>query len=69
MASGSTARYRIVNYWERLRARYENRFVREVTRFVRKGELRGNWQNAAFDSLVEAVEVTAIQRGAERWPS
>lgn len=60
-------RDQLVHYWERLRERHENRFTREVVRFTGRQNLSGNWQGAAFDSLVEAIEVTAAQRGAERW--
>jgi hypothetical protein len=27
----------------------------------------GNWQNLVFARFAEAVEVTAVQRGCERW--
>ncbi len=57
----------IVLYWEKVRQRHERRFDRELVNFTGEDRAAGNWQNAAFHRLVEAVEVTAIQRGAERW--
>ena len=56
----------IVGYWELMRDRHERRFDRELTRFSGT-ELGANWQNGAFRRLVEAIETTAILRGAERW--
>jgi SAM-dependent methyltransferase len=56
----------VVYYWERARALHERRFDHELTNLIgTKGS--GDWQNPAFQRLVEAVEVTALQRGAERW--
>jgi hypothetical protein len=57
----------IVFYWESVRQRYERRFDHELVNFTGKKPEAGNWQNPGFERLVEAVEVTAIQRGAERW--
>lgn len=56
----------VVFYWEKARALHERRFDHELMNLTGvKGV--GNWQNAAFQRLVDAVEVTAVQRGAERW--
>ena len=57
----------IVFYWEELRQRHERRFNHELLSFTGETPAAGSWQNAAFHRLTEAVEVTAIQRGAERW--
>ena len=57
----------IVFYWEQLRYRHERRFDHELMNFTGEKRVAGNWQNGAFQRLVEAVEVTAIQRGTERW--
>jgi hypothetical protein len=57
----------IIYYWEKMRGQHERRFDRELARFSSEVELAGNWQKSAFDGLVEAVELTAVQRGAERW--
>ncbi len=56
----------VVYYWEKARAQLERRFDHELINLTgMKGA--GNWQNPVFQRLVEAVEVTAVQRGAERW--
>jgi hypothetical protein len=56
----------IMFYWEHARALHERRFDHELLNLTGvKGA--DNWQNPAFQRLVEAVEVTAVQRGAERW--
>jgi hypothetical protein len=57
----------IVFYWESARQQYERRFDHELVKFTGRKPETGNWQNPGFQRLVEAVEVTAIQRGAERW--
>jgi hypothetical protein len=57
----------IVFYWEKAQQRHKRRFEHELAKFTATPIVAGNWQNAAFQRLVEAVEITAIQRGAERW--
>jgi hypothetical protein len=57
----------IVFYWESVRQRLERRFDHELVSFTGKKPETGNCQNPGFQRLVEAVEVTAIRRGAERW--
>ncbi len=57
----------IVGCWEVVRQRHERRFEYELLNFTGQKQMAGNWQDAAFQRLSEAVEVTAIQRGAERW--
>ena len=57
----------IVFYWERVRQRFERRFDQELVNFAGSRSEERDWQNPAFQRLVEAVEVTAIQRRAERW--
>ena len=57
----------IVFCWESVRQRHERRFEYELTNFTGEKPMAAKWQNGAFQRLVEAVEVTAIQRGAERW--
>ncbi len=57
----------IVFYWEKTKQRHKRRFEHELANFTATPIVAGNWQNAAFQRLVEAVETTAIQRGAERW--
>ena len=57
----------IVSCWESVRQKHERRFDHELVNFTGEQHSSENWQNTAFQRLVEAVEVTAIQRGAERW--
>ncbi len=57
----------IVSYWEKVRERHERRFDHDLAGFTGGTAGLPNWQGAAFQRLVEAVEVTAVQRGAERW--
>jgi hypothetical protein len=57
----------IVFYWENVRQRFERRFDHELVSFTGKTERHENWQNLAFQRLAEAVEMTPIQRRAERW--
>ena len=42
-------------------------FERELMNFTGERQSAGSWQKSAFQRLVEAMEVTAIQRGPERW--
>ena len=57
----------IVFYWEKTQQRHKRRFEHELAKFTATPIVAGNWQNGAFRRLIEAVEITAIQRGAERW--
>ena len=57
----------IVFYWEKTKQRHKRRFEHELANFTATPIVAGNWQNGAFQRLIEAVEITAIQRGAERW--
>ena len=57
----------IVFYWERVREHHARRFDHELVNFTGAIPSAGNWQSSAFQRLAEAVEVTAVQRGAERW--
>ncbi len=54
----------IVFYWESGRAQHERRFDHELVNLAGV-KVEGNWQNAAFQRLVEAVEVPASP--APRW--
>lgn len=53
--------------WEALRAAYQPRFEYEACRVIGTDQFPGNWQSRTFNCVAEAVEVTAIQRGHERW--
>ncbi|NCD34553.1 MAG: methyltransferase domain-containing protein [Spartobacteria bacterium] len=58
----------IIHYWEQMKDAYEHRFAFETSKFVGKSlESANNWQNSLFSAFSEAVEITAIQRGTQRW--
>lgn len=57
----------ILFYWSKIRERHERRFDTELAAFVGTPLTNNNWENRGFQRLVEAVEITAVQRGAERW--
>ncbi len=56
----------IIHYWNIVRGKAPVKFINDSIRFTGK-KLNGNWENLLFSALVEAVEITAIQRGVERW--
>jgi SAM-dependent methyltransferase/phage repressor protein C with HTH and peptisase S24 domain len=58
----------IIDYWQGLQKAMGLRFEREAqTLLGRDPFVRGNWERLLFGRFVEAFEVTAAQRGAERW--
>lgn len=56
----------IIGYWEKLRTQNQDRFDQEAATLVSMPKL--NWQNALFEQMCEAIEITALQRGVGRWP-
>jgi len=57
----------IIGYWEILRDKQQRRFDYEIQLFTGQRDLGDNWQNLTFGRFSEAIEVTAVQRGCERW--
>jgi SAM-dependent methyltransferase len=58
----------IVNAWEKYSSVYPERFRSEVHAFTGQPLLQAiNWPDRLFSLFSEAVEITAIQRGSERW--
>jgi SAM-dependent methyltransferase/SOS-response transcriptional repressor LexA len=58
----------IVDYWRGLEGSMGVRFEREAqTLLGRESFQKGNWETLLFSRFVEAFELTANQRGAERW--
>jgi SAM-dependent methyltransferase len=57
----------VVYCWQALRVAHQPRFEYEVGRVMGADEFPENWQNRTFGCVAEAVEVTAVQRGHERW--
>jgi phage repressor protein C with HTH and peptisase S24 domain len=57
----------VLCYWEAEYEAFPNRFAHEASRLLGKRLNTSNWENGLFSAFVEAVEVTAIQRGVERW--
>jgi hypothetical protein len=56
-----------IYYWTILKESYANRFNYEARQFCGASYKEDNWENLLFASLAESVEVTALQRGIERW--
>jgi hypothetical protein len=54
----------VVSYWEAARTRRPQRFEREAAGLAGAASPS---LDVLFDAMAEAVEVTALQRGAERW--
>jgi len=57
----------IMFYWERLREIHKQRFDTEAVKVIGSASLGRNWQDMLFSSVIEAIEVTATQKGCERW--
>lgn len=58
----------IVDYWRGLNGAMGERFEREAQTLLGRASFqRDNWETLLFSRFVEAFEVTANQRGAERW--
>lgn len=62
-----TRKHWIVFYWEKLRETHKVRFDAEAVKIIGSPPPAGNWQNILFKNVAEAIEVTAIQKGCERW--
>ena len=56
----------LISYWEILRSKNQQRFDREAETLLIIPS--ANWQNALHNQLCNAIETTALQRGANRWP-
>lgn len=58
----------IIPYWRGLHSALGERFAREAQTLLGRDPFTpGNWETRLFSRFVEAFEVTANQRGAERW--
>ncbi|MEI7733622.1 MAG: methyltransferase domain-containing protein [Verrucomicrobiota bacterium] len=58
----------MIDYWSRMRERHQHRFSFEIGKLIGSEiAISTNWENRLFNAVAEAVEFTAIQRGAERW--
>jgi len=58
----------IIHYWRGLDSALGERFAREAQTLLGRDTFTpGNWESHLFSRFVEAFEVTANQRGAERW--
>ncbi len=56
----------VLYYWTVLSESLPQRFITETSKFTGKS-MKSNWELPLFNALVEAVEITAMQRGVERW--
>jgi len=57
----------LIYYWEILRERYKIRFDTEACKITGM-KSPSSWHEVLFKNVSEAIEITAIQRGCERWP-
>jgi SAM-dependent methyltransferase len=58
----------IINYWILIQNEFPARFEYEASKLVGQQQFdQNNWENKLFATFAEAVEITAIQRGIERW--
>lgn len=58
----------IVDYWRVLRTAIPPRFDYEISKFIGTVRLTsGKWESQMFDRVLEAIDVTALHRGCERW--
>jgi len=58
----------IIGYWRKMFSKLQNRFTQESSHFLGVPILtKENWEKSLFAALLESVEITAMQRGVERW--
>ena len=57
----------MVFYWQKLRDLHKIRFDKEVKKLTGSKISTDKWQDKLFRSVSEAIEITAIQKGCERW--
>jgi hypothetical protein len=57
---------RILHYWSKVKFFHSQRFDREAVALCGTLDPR-NWENRLFSGMADAVEITAVQRGVERW--
>jgi len=56
----------LIGYWELLRSKNQQRFDKEAETLLVLPPT--NWQNSLYGEMCNAIEVTALQRGVDRWP-
>ncbi len=57
----------IIDYWSKVNDEFPARFEYEAEKFVGGDFDPANWEKRLFSTFAEAVEVTAVQRGIDRW--
>jgi len=58
----------IVHYWTLINEEFPARFEYEAAKLIGCQKFdKTNWENRLFATFAEAVEITAIQRGVDRW--
>ncbi len=58
----------VVHYWDLIKEKFPARFEYEAEKFGGLDLFKNNnWENKLFANFAEAIEITAIQRGVERW--
>jgi len=56
----------LIHYWKILDQHNHNRFCIEMNRLIGNPNSK-NWENLLFAAVSQAVDITALQRGIERW--
>jgi SOS-response transcriptional repressor LexA len=57
----------VVDYWSQINKVFPARFEYEAEKFMGGRFDSSNWETRLFSTFAEAVEVTAVQRGVDRW--
>ena len=57
----------LIYYWELYESANQKRFEQEINQFVGKQVNSKNWQSELFNTVVHAIEFTALQTGCQRW--
>lgn len=57
----------IIDYWSKIYAALPTRFTYEAEKFMGSCFDPSNWESQLFSTFSEAIEVTAAQRGVDRW--
>lgn len=57
----------VIDYWTQINEAFPARFEYEAEKLMGRRFDSANWENRLFATFAEAVEVTAVQRGIDRW--
>lgn len=57
----------IIDYWSQINDEFPARFEYEAEKLMGHRFDQSNWESRLFSTFAEAIEVTAVQRGIDRW--